>query len=281
MPIKAIRHVSRLRGGSQAQVMLAEDGAKFVIKFQNNPQHNRVLANEYLACRLARMIGLSVPEPVIIDVDEQTIREQQITFTLAGRTVAPHPGPQFGSRMVTADLVFDFLPRTMLSRVRNISEFAGMLAFDKWTGNADGRQAVFYKGTRHRKYLTSFIDFGYCFNAGEWTFPDSPLRGTYALNGVYQHVRSMSDFAPWLERIEDFSPRELERIAGEIPCEWYGEWPDLQNLLQRLLERRRNVRQLIEDFRLCSRSPFPNWEALSSGPALAAEQSGQQALAAP
>ncbi len=146
MPIKAIDHVSRLRGGSQAQVMLADDGNRYVTKFQGNPQHNRVLANEYLACSLARLIGFNVPEPVIIDVDEQTIREQQITFTLAGRAVAPHPGPQFGSRMVTADLVFDFLPRTMLGCVRNISEFAGMLAFDKWTGNADGRQAVFHKG---------------------------------------------------------------------------------------------------------------------------------------
>jgi hypothetical protein len=31
-----------------------------------------VLANDYLACRLARMIGLSVPEPVIVVlVDER------------------------------------------------------------------------------------------------------------------------------------------------------------------------------------------------------------------
>jgi hypothetical protein len=121
--IRAVAHISRLRGGSQEQIMLADDLNKHVVKFLGNPQHDRVLANEYLACRLAQLIGLSVPEPVVIHVDERTIREQQITFALAGRAVAPRPGAQFASRLVTAELIFDFLPRTMLGQIRNVAEF--------------------------------------------------------------------------------------------------------------------------------------------------------------
>ena len=259
VPIRAIAHISRLRGGSQAQVMLADDGNKYVVKFLGNPQHDRVLANEYLSCRLAQLIGLNVTEPVIIQVDERTIREQQITFTLAGRPVAPRPGPQFGSRLVTAELTVDFLPHTMLGQIRNVAEFAGILAFDKWTGNADGRQVIFHKNARQRKYTAIWIDFGYCFNAGEWSFPDSPLRGTYARNEVYEHIASWGDFAPWLERIERFSAAELHEVADEFPCEWYGERPELERLLEQLFERRLIVRRLIEDFRTSSRHPFPNW----------------------
>jgi hypothetical protein len=258
--LKAVTHISQVRGGSQARLMLADDGKKYVTKLQGNPQCNRVLANDYLACRLARMIGLSVPEPVIILVDEETIQEQQITFTLAGRAVAARPGLQFGSALVTGDAL-DWLPGTMLGRVRNLSEFAGLLAFDKWTGNADGRQVVFHKEMRERKYNASFIDFGYCFNAGEWSFPDAPLRGVYGLNDVYERIESWDDFAPWLSRIERFSGRQLHSIADEIPCEWYGERAELQRLLDCLLERRSIVRQLIEDFRTSSRHPFPNWTA--------------------
>ena len=147
MSLKAVTHISQVRGGSQARIMLADDGRKYVTKLMGNPQCTRVLANDYLACRLARMIGLSVPEPVIILVDEKTILEQQITFTLAGRAVAARPGLQFGSALVTGD-VLDWLPGTMLGRVRNLREFAGLLAFDKWTCNADGRQVVFHKETR-------------------------------------------------------------------------------------------------------------------------------------
>jgi HipA-like protein len=258
MCMKAVVHISQVRGGSQARILLADDGNKYVVKFQGNPQCTRVLANDYLACRLARMIGLSVPEPVVILVDEETVLEQQITFTLAGRAVAVRPGLQFGSALVTGQ-VLDWMPGTMLGRVRNLREFAGLLAFDKWTGNADGRQVVFHKGMRERKYTASFIDFGYCFNAGEWSFPDAPLRGVYGLNDVYGRIESWADFAPWLSRIERFSPKLLLSIADEIPCEWYGERAELQRLLNRLLERRSIVRQLIEDFRTSSRNPFPSW----------------------
>jgi len=63
-------------------------------------QTTRVLANDYSACRLAQMVSLTVPQPVIIEVDEETIRQQQITFLLAGCTVAPKRGLQFGTRQV-------------------------------------------------------------------------------------------------------------------------------------------------------------------------------------
>ena len=39
--------------------------------------------------------------------------------------------------------VVDYLPEEQLDEVRNLAEFAGMLVLDKWTGNCNGRQAVF------------------------------------------------------------------------------------------------------------------------------------------
>ena len=265
MVVKAVVHVCQVRGGSQARIMLADDGKRYVVKFQGNPQCTRVLANDYLACRMARMIGLSVPEPAVIRVDEKTIQEQQIVFNLAGRAVSVRPGLQFGSEVVTGE-VWDWPSGSMLGRVRNLREFAGVLAFDKWTGNADGRQVVFHKEMRERKYTASFIDFGYCFNAGEWSFADAPLRGVYGLNDVYREVESWDDFAPWLQRIETFPEQHLRRIADEIPFEWYGERFELQRLLDCLLARRSIVRLLIEDFRTSSRNPFPNWATRRATP---------------
>ena len=52
---------------------------------------------------------------------------------------------------------------------------------------------VLEKG-RERKFTATFIDQGYCFNAGEWTFPDSPLRGVYGRNDVYREVKGMEEF---------------------------------------------------------------------------------------
>jgi hypothetical protein len=39
------------------------------------------------------------------------------------------------------------------------------------------------------KFTATLIDQGYVFNAQQWHFPDSPLRGVYARNCVYEPRR--------------------------------------------------------------------------------------------
>jgi hypothetical protein len=254
-----------MRGGAQAHLMRAADGHFYVVKFQNNPQHVRVLANELLATRLAERLGLPVPRPEVIEVGEWLIQHTpELTIELAGQSLRCRPGLQFGSRFVVDPLegqVFDYLPETMLDRVRNLESFAGMLALDKWTCNANGRQAAFWRKGRERKYTAAFIDQGYCFNAGEWSFPDGPLRGVFARNAVYAGVRGWQSFAPWLESIEQMEDSALWACAEEVPPEWYGsDWEALEKLMATLLERRARVRELITGFRNSSRQPFPNWK---------------------
>jgi hypothetical protein len=135
-----------------------------------------------------------------------------------------------------------------------------MLAFDKWTCNADGRQAAFWKRSGQRKFTASFIDQGYCFNAGEWSFPDAPLRGVFGRNDVYADITGWDSFEPWLSRIESFPESPLQSLVDQIPPEWYDSAVDeLDRLLCQLLERRSLVRDLVLSFKNSSRNPFPNW----------------------
>ena len=156
--------------------------------------------------------------------------------------------------------VVDYLPEPQMDEVRNLAEFAGMLVVDKWTGNCNGRQAVFERRVREKRYRAVFIDQGYCFNAGEWTFPDSPLRGVFARNQVYAKVRGWESFEPWLSRVEGFAAEALGRIAEEVPPEWYGGDPrEIERLMEKLLVRRSRVRELIGSYRESDREPFPDW----------------------
>ncbi len=277
MPLRAVQHVRPMRGGAQAHLMRAEDGNFCVVKFQNNPQHRRVLANELLATGLGLEIGLPMAAGAIIEVDEWLIRNTpELNVQLGGRSFPCLPGLQFGSRYVVnpveeAVQVLDFLPETMLARVRNVEAFAGVLALDKWTCNANGRQAVFWKRPRERRYAVTFIDQGYCFNAGEWSFPDAALRGVYARNNVYADVRGWEAFVPWLGRIETIAPSRIAAIADTVPLEWYGDWDEMERLVQTLIGRRDMVRDLIEQFRNSARNPFPQWQepsAISSQPSV-------------
>jgi HipA-like kinase len=244
--------------------MRCSDGHFYVVKFRNNPQHMRVLANELLGTRLAQQAGLPVPATEVVEVGEWLVEHTpELNIQLAHNTIQCQAGLQFGSRYVVSPLegqVFDYLPVEMLDRVRNLETFAGMLAMDKWTGNANGRQAAFWRKVREKKYTATFIDQGYCFNAGEWTFPDYPLRGVYARNEVYANVRGWESFEPWLARVEKMEEDTVWSLAGEIPPEWYGgEWEELEKLVQTLIRRRGTVRELIDAFRVSPRRPFPGW----------------------
>ena len=220
------RHIGGRRGptGSPHAWRYAEpfnawsaDDNLYVVKFQNNPQHLRVLANELLATRLAEAVGLTVPVCEVIEVSSWLIANTpDLDMDLGRHREICRAGLQFGSRLVGGlmpGVVQEYLQDDALLEARNVKEFAGILALDKWTGNADGRQAVFTKKAREKRYSATFIDQGYCFNAGEWRFSDAPLRGVYGRNAVYREVTGWESFEPWLGRIETMAPEKIWKIA--------------------------------------------------------------------
>jgi hypothetical protein len=261
----AVQAIRPMRGGAQSQLMLGADGNLWVVKFKNNPQHLRVLANELIATRLAEAVGLTVPKTDVVEVSEWLIANSPEMRVNLGRGVEARceAGLQFGSQFVGGLMpgqVVDYLPEPQLDEVRNLAEFAGMLLVDKWTGNCNGRQAVFERKPREKKYRAVFIDQGYCFNAGAWTFPDSPLRGVFPRNQVYAKVTGWKSFEPWLGRLEALPAETLWRIAEEVPPEWYGgDLKTVEQLMETLLKRKNRVRELVVSFRESNREPFPNW----------------------
>ncbi|MEO7027829.1 MAG: HipA family kinase [Acidobacteriaceae bacterium] len=261
----AVQAIRRMRGGAQSQLMLGADGKLWVVKFQNNPQHRRVLANELIATRIAEAVGLSVPASDVVEVTDWLVRHTAEMVVERGKSLSERcaAGLQFGSQFVGGLMpgqVVDYLPESQMDEVRNLGEFAGMLCVDKWAGNCNGRQAVFERRLRERKYRASFIDQGYCFNAGEWTFPDSPLRGVFGRNRVYANVTGWESFEPWLTRVEEFRAEGLWAIAEAVPPEWYGgDGATIERLMETMLARRGRVRELIGAFRDSNREPFPNW----------------------
>jgi hypothetical protein len=263
--ISAVQHLRPLRGGAQSHLLRASDGACYVTKFQNNPQHIRVLANEMLATNLGLALGLPMPRVEVIEVSDWLIQHtEDLRISLGGSKTPCRSGEQLGSLYVGSEspaMTFDYLPPELLEEVANIGDFARVLVLDKWTCNGDGRQAVFCrKAPRSQRYAATFIDQGYCFNAGEWSFPDCPLRGVYANNCVYEGVTGWEAFEPALTGADEMDSDTIWRCAAAIPEEWYeGDRDGLHRLVEALHHRRGVIRKLIGEFRRSSRDPFPNW----------------------
>jgi hypothetical protein len=253
--LNAVGYVRRMRGGSQPHMLTVSDGHDYIVKFLGNPQGNRVLANELLATRLAQSIGLPVPIPAIVEVPDELIQKHRLLrFDLGRNTRAPEPGLQFGSRVISS--AYDFHPEPQ--SCVNHQAFAGMLAFDKWTSQMDGRQAVYFR--RGQEWFTTFIDFGYAFGANKWEFLDVPWRGLSFNRDVYKWSRNWDSFQPWLSRIEDLSMDVIQQAAKDIPAAWYdGDQTELNILLEQLVQRRGQVRNLIGGLATQSFKIFDNW----------------------
>jgi hypothetical protein len=264
--VLSVEQIRRMRGGAQGHLMRCDDGGYYVVKFQNNPQHLRILANEMLGTRLAAHMGLPVPRTEVVEVRPELIElTADLVIQLGVGRIRCLAGKQFGSRFPgdPARLtVQDFLPDEQLREVENLPDFAGMLVYDKWTCNTNGRQAIFFVETGRSRYQAMMIDQGFCFNAGEWNFPDAPLRGIYPRHRVYEHVTGLESFEPWLTRVEErITKAVLGEIAEGIPPEWYDdEYEKLRELLLRLDQRRGRVREMIVATRDSGRQPFPNWK---------------------
>jgi HipA-like protein len=264
LAVLAVQEIRRMRGGAQSHLMLCSDSHLYVVKFRNNPQHLRVLANELFASRLGEALGLTIPASEIVEVSDWLIQNTaELTIRHNHNEEKCVPGLQYGSRFIggqsSGNIVVDYLPEEHLCEVTNLAEFAGILVFDKWTCNVNGRQAVFQKSPKEQQYSASFIDQGYCFSAGEWKFFDAPLRGVYPRNLVYRSITGWQSFEPWLKRVENFPEQQIWSIAESVPPEWYGDLAEMESLVKELLARRSRVRDLLDSFRLSPREPFPHW----------------------
>jgi hypothetical protein len=277
MPIDARRLIRKMRGGAQAHLLEAADGHFYVVKFRNNPQHRRILVNEWIASVFLKYLGISTPEPAMIrltpefiaqnpDIDMQTGRERR----------PPEEGWHFGSRYPGnpgRHVVYDFLPDALLERVENLADFRGVLAFDKWIGNADSRQSIFFRAniedwlpsaapsSKRLGFVAQMMDNGFIFEGPHWRFPESAIQGLYFRALVYRTARGLSDFEPWLDRIRRFPEEVVDQAVKQVPPAWLdGDEDELERLLERLLARRKRVGDLIAASRNARVSPFPEWK---------------------
>ncbi len=276
MPLTARRHVRKMRGGAQSHLLEADDGGFYVAKFQSNPQHRRILVNELVASVILQYLQISTPETALIRITpEFLLQNPDVYIQLGSRRLPVEPGWHFGSRYpgdpaVTA--VYDFVPDSLLAQVNNIAEFMGALVFDKWIGNADARQSIFFRARLQQwipaygdtrtplGFVAQMMDHGFIFGGPQWSFTESPLQGLYFRPIVYEKVTGYHDFQPWLDRVVHFPEEIVDEACKQLPPSWLdGDEDAMEKLMLRLMKRRSRVPDLLRESMAGRINPFPNW----------------------
>ncbi len=274
MPIRAQRLIRKMRGGAQAHLLEADDGKFYVVKFRNNPQHRRVLVNEWIASVLLKQLQIATPEAHLIEVTPEFLaQEPDVYMQVGSRRVNAEPGWHFGSQFPGDPRVvpvFDYLPDSLLKQCVNLKDYLGVLAFDKWVSNADGRQSIFYKcrirdgrgeEVLEKGFVTQMMDNGFIFDGPNWQYSDSPIQGHYFRAQVYTGATKLDDFQPWLDRVRFFPEEVMDDARKRIPLQWLedDDGDILDRLLERLLGRRQRVPDFLEAARRAKSNLFTNW----------------------
>lgn len=280
--VNAVRAIRRMRGGSQSCLIEADDGCFYVVKFAQNPQGVRVLVNEWFGAALLRHIGITCPPSALVRVTSGFLcGHRNVGIRLGSQTVQPAVGWHFGSRYPgnpDRTAVFDFVPDTLLERLVNLHEFAGVLAFDKWACNADFRQSIFIRDRiaahtsldafhpRSKGFIALMIDHGFLFNGPCWELKTGLDSGFY-FRDVYRDVHQLSDFQPWLSRIMAVPDALVYETLLGIPPEWQdGFAPTRKALAEKLLRRREMLPTILDDCLRQMEKRLPQWGTAKAAP---------------
>ena len=130
--VQATRYVTPLReGGSLPAIIEADDLGLYVLKFYGAGQGPLALAAEIIAGEIGRMIGLPVPELVLVEVDESFGRNEQDEEVRD--LLRASPGLNLGMDYLPGSLMFDRAAHDPVS-----PEFASRLVwFDAFVTNVD------------------------------------------------------------------------------------------------------------------------------------------------
>src|SRR2546429_3248699 len=123
----ATDYIRAMRGGAQSHMLTANDGHAYVVKFANNPQSLRVLANEWLGCSIGRAVGLTIPEPAILYVPATLVESSpSLVIQVSNSTLKCSYGLAFGSRFISEGQGFYYLPDSGLSQVSKVAKVSGV-----------------------------------------------------------------------------------------------------------------------------------------------------------
>lgn len=120
-------------GQSNPIVFEDDDDQRWVVKYRNNPQGLRVLANEWINSQLAQLLSLPVPESDFVDLPQDLIVAENLRQKQTNQLISS--GISYGCRYVEGcnNNPTPFQVQNLL----NASVLPGVVVFDTWVINAD------------------------------------------------------------------------------------------------------------------------------------------------
>jgi hypothetical protein len=247
--LSANKYIRKMKGGSQSNLVRANDGKHYVVKMADNPDGPNVLANEHMGSLIARAVGLPVAEAKGILLSDSFIdNHPDLWFELQSGKRRPEKGLHFGSLLVGqtsgAERPTEYISPSRVNLITNREAFLGMYLLDVWANHQDNRQAILRSRSNNGQEVV-FIDHGHMFGGPDWDFKEDHGSALHCETAVYANLWQDEQIAFWISRFQAIVPEVLTSVAHSMPSQWYKG--DLAKLIGRLAERLANLPELIQE----------------------------------
>lgn len=260
--VEATGHVRPMGVGfSVPQLLRADDGNDYVVKFRSNGQGLRVLPNELIAGGCGHALELPLPRIAIVNVSHQLLDATEELTPFRGT-----PGLQFGCEFVPHGHS-DPWP-IVLPKAENLGDLAGILVFDTWTNNKDrswNRLNVHVIKDADGRYRVIIFDQGWVFGGTpNWSteslkqqrdLVEPPFMAGCVYDCLRHHIRGEHPFDSWLLKVESLPPETIWQCIQEVPDEWGVDLDEREALADYLIHRRNLIRPIIMGLK----RKFPQW----------------------
>lgn len=243
MSLDAIVDHGPLRHGKETWArprrMSANDGNSYVVKVRNG-EGSKSFFNEFVASNLARIIGLSAIEPVIINLSLGLIEDSRDL-----KSAQIKPGLYYATRYIEGAYTStdDVEPSIQPHSVANIDEVPAFVVFDIFVHNTDrhgGNTLLIRSGTDRDRYKYLLIDHGHCFGGPTWS-ADEAANIPYEIAGVpwfTDGITGEDDFRKHVVRMTNLDEGDIDAARVGLPDAWDVPASDYNALRCALSSRR-------------------------------------------
>jgi hypothetical protein len=233
-------------GVTAPQLFRANDRRFYVVKLQSNRLGLKILVNEFLAAKFGQIMGLCFPPHNIIEITEETLRQEDPGLITSG----VNSGRHFASRLINRT---EYVQKHNIAKAINKAELAGVILFDHLFHNSD--RTSNYKNLLLRQETAGYkiyaIDNSHLFVYGKWTTAllnrlskKIKIYYHYTYGLLLRYYLYAQDFFPYLESVANISDEQINNLVNDIPVEWLPDELERQALIN-YIQHRQNLLEPI------------------------------------
>jgi hypothetical protein len=245
-----VKYERDMNNGVTDPLLVKTNEDHYVIKVAENENGPRVLVNEFVCYKLARLLAIPIPDAALINIDSDVISKFPRLQEMNAQ-----PGLHFGSRFVPKSQTTIEIP--LLKLMKNQDDIPSIILFDQIIYNDD---RVMNKGNllidlKEKKLLA--IDHSHVFKLGAlWNvvqlkkIHEEPLCLVKDFHGhnykrLLKFVNGRNPFNKILQKCANLSQEDIDWCFEDLPAEWLLSSDEKSELKRFICYRIENISKLL------------------------------------